>query len=100
MFDRNSRYASQPVLGWVDGAGRTRRFFALREVPAPRSQRSADPIHVVSDGERLDRLTWQNLGDPEQYWRLCDANGALVPDELTSIRGRALVVPIDPRIDP
>ena len=30
------------------------------------------------------------LGDPEQFWRLCDANGAMRPDELTETVGRRL----------
>jgi hypothetical protein len=36
----------------------------------------------VAQGERLDRLTWQYLGDPLQFWRIADANGALHPDAL------------------
>ena len=45
--------------------------------------------HVVVAGDRLDNLAAQVLGDPEQFWRLCDANGAMLPDELLEI-GRAL----------
>ena len=46
--------------------------------------------HSVTEGERLDNITAQYLGDPEQFWRICDANGAIRPDELTETAGRRL----------
>ena len=44
--------------------------------------------HRVADGERLDHLAAVYLNDPEQYWRLADANGVMHPDELTAEIGR------------
>ena len=38
-------------------------------------------------GDRLDNITAKYLGDPEQFWRLCDANAAVRPDELTETIG-------------
>lgn len=35
-------------------------------------------------------LAARYIGDPEQYWRLCDANNAIRPDELIETVGRAL----------
>jgi hypothetical protein len=46
--------------------------------------------HLVTQGERLDNITAKYLGDPEQFWRLCDANAAQRPDELTETIGRRL----------
>ena len=46
--------------------------------------------HTVSQGDRLDNLAAQYLGDPEQFWRLCDANAAMHPEELTQDIGRPL----------
>ena len=46
--------------------------------------------HSVSEGERLDNLTAQYLGDPEQFWQICDANTAMHPGELTETVGRRL----------
>ena len=46
--------------------------------------------HVVTQGERLDNIAAQYLGDPEAYWRLCDANNAMRPEELTETIGRQL----------
>jgi hypothetical protein len=93
MFNAASRYANQPIAVWVDADGRARPFVVLREVPAPPAPSGADPIHVVTAHDRLDRIAWQQLGDAQLFWRLCDANGALHPDELTAVAGRRLAVP-------
>ena len=45
--------------------------------------------HVVTDAERLDLIAARELGDPEAYWRICDANDALRPDDLLVV-GRRL----------
>ena len=45
---------------------------------------------AVTQGDRLDNITAKFLGDPEQFWRVCDANNAMRPDELTEIIGRTL----------
>ncbi len=45
--------------------------------------------HVVTQGERLDNITAHYLGDSEQFWRICDANGAMRPEELEKL-GRRL----------
>ena len=34
------------------------------------------------DGERLDLIAWQHFRDPLRFWRICDANLALWPDDL------------------
>ena len=46
--------------------------------------------HVVTQGDRLDNITARYLGDPEQFWRICDANDAMNPPELTATIGRRL----------
>ena len=46
--------------------------------------------HTVTQGERLDNIAAEHLGDPEQFWRLCDANNAIAPDDLTQEVGRKL----------
>jgi len=50
--------------------------------------------HAVTQAERLDNITARYLDDPEQFWRLCDANGAMHPDELTAEIGRRLRIPM------
>jgi hypothetical protein len=46
--------------------------------------------HTVTQGERLDHITALYLGDPEQFWRVVDANCAMRPDELTEQIGSKL----------
>lgn len=45
--------------------------------------------HVVSQDDRLDNIAAHYLGDPEQYWRIADANGAMQPEHLIEV-GRRL----------
>jgi hypothetical protein len=51
--------------------------------------------HTVVQGDRLDNVTAAYLGDPEQFWRVCDANVATRPDDLCSEDrlGRRLLIP-------
>ena len=46
--------------------------------------------HIVKQNERLDNITALHLDDPEQFWRICDANRAMRPDALTETIGRRL----------
>jgi hypothetical protein len=46
--------------------------------------------YVVNQGDRLDNVTANFIGDPEQFWRLCDANNAMIPNELVATVGRKL----------
>ncbi len=43
--------------------------------------------HVVAAGDRIDNLAAQHLGDPLQYWRICDANRAMDPAALAATPG-------------
>jgi hypothetical protein len=42
------------------------------------------------EGDRLDTIAAKYLGDPEQFWRIADANGAMRPEELTDAIGDKL----------
>lgn len=46
--------------------------------------------HAVVEGDRLDNITHRYMGDPEQFWRICDANNVLRPEELTEEIGRRI----------
>lgn len=48
--------------------------------------------HTVTQGDRLDNLAARYLGDPEQFWRICDANNVLRPEELTDEIGSAIEI--------
>jgi hypothetical protein len=47
--------------------------------------------HLVTEGERLDVIAAAEIGDPEAFWRICDANNALRPDDLLTV-GRRLKI--------
>ena len=65
-------------------------YLARRFVPQP-ERFSALGDHVVTSGERLDHIAARHFGDAELFWRLCDANRALRPDDLLEL-GRRLVI--------
>ena len=90
-FPPNSRYNGIAVLTYTMADGREVAYLARRFVP-PAEKFTVLSIHLVEQGDRLDNLAARFFGDPEQYWKLCDANGALRPDELIEQIGRALRV--------
>ncbi len=80
-FPPNSRYNGAPTLTYRMPDGREVPFLARRFVP-PATRFTTLSGHTVVQGDRLDNLAARYLGDAEQYWRLCDANGAMRPDDL------------------
>lgn len=83
----NSRYATVEVASRTTAEGRTVIHFRRRFIAPPeRFQTIAE--HTVTEGERPDTVAVQYLGDPEQSWRLADANGVMRPEEMTERPGR------------
>lgn len=64
-------------------------YLRRRFIPAPERFTLLEE-HMVTEGDRLDNIAAHYLGDPEQFWRICDANGAMRPAELTETVGRRL----------
>lgn len=90
-FPPTSRYygIEQKKLELPDGT--ELGYLGRRLVPAP--ERFADlGEHVVQQRERLDHIAFEHMQDPEQFWRICDANAALHPEELTAEPGRRLLI--------
>src|SRR5713101_1592830 len=98
MFPANSRYAGIEVLMWTAPDGRQVAYLRRRFLP-PDGAAITMAEHVVTQGERLDNITARYLGDPEQYWRVCDANHAMNPEDLTADEniGQRLVIPVPQR---
>ncbi len=88
-FPATSRYHGLGEAQLTTASGRVIVFVLRRFVPQPESLALLQ-LHTVTQGDRLDNLTAAYLGDPEQFWRLCDANRALRPEELTAAVGRRL----------
>jgi hypothetical protein len=94
MFEPGSRYAHLPTaVAEVPGpGGEPRQVRYVRRRIIPPADEATLFEHTVVQGERLDNLTARYLGDPLQYWRVCDANNVLRPDELTEEPGRRIHV--------
>jgi hypothetical protein len=92
-FPPNSRYHATPTARLELPDGRVVVHLRRRIVPPPEAF-AALRLHAVVQGDRLDNLAAAHLGDPELFWRLCDANAALRPDELTESTGRRLRIPL------
>lgn len=88
-FPPTSRYAGIETATLEDAAGVTTIYLRRRLVPPP-ERFALLQEHVVQQNERLDNITAQYLDDPEQFWRISDANRAMRPDELTETVGRRL----------
>ena len=60
------------------------------------SAAAALSAHTVVPGDRLDLLSFRLTGDPLGFWRICDANAALDPDDLVDAEavGTRIVVPL------
>ena len=88
-FSPMSRYSGIETATIETPEGKVVIFLRRRFLPQP-ERFALLQEHVVLQGERLDNITARYLGDPEQFWRVCDANGAMRPDELTETAGRRL----------
>lgn len=88
-FSPMSRYSGVETATIETPEGKVIIFLRRRFLPQP-ERFALLQEHVVLQGERLDNITARYLGDPEQFWRVCDANGAMRPDELTETAGRRL----------
>lgn len=62
----------------------------LRRRFVPRDAGTVVTQHAVVAGDRPDLLAARYFGDPEQFWRLADANAVLHPGELTDEIGARL----------
>lgn len=89
MFGPNSRYYLTPTARLVREDGTEVAYLRRRFLPAPERFALLEE-HLVSDSDRLDLIAHQHLGDPEQFWRICDANSAMCPEELIEETGRRL----------
>jgi hypothetical protein len=87
----NSRYYGLPTLTWTRADGTQVRYIGRRLVPQA-NQFSLLRQYVVIDGDRIDNIAARQIGDPLLYWLLCDANGAMDPDDLTAQIGRSLKI--------
>ena len=88
-FDSTSRYYTIETAEITLPDGRTVRYVRRRFIAQP-SRFETLSEHTVAQGERIDNIAARHLGDPQQYWRICDANVVIRPDTLTEVPGRGV----------
>jgi hypothetical protein len=89
MFSVTSRYYATPTATFTRPDGTVITYIRRRLLPAlERFELLME--HTVREGERLDHIANQYLGDPEQFWRIADANTDMQPDDLVRVPGRRL----------
>jgi len=81
MFSSTSRYAGVADATYQDASGRQFTYKLLRLTPAGPTLL----VHTVVQQDRLDLLAAKYYTDPEQFWRICDANSAMRPDDLQQV---------------
>ena len=89
VFPPSSRYHGIDTATMKTSDGKTIIYLRRRFVPPP-ERFSLLQEHTVVEGDRADNLANQYLGDPEQFWQLCDSNSVMRPQELTETTGRRL----------
>jgi hypothetical protein len=89
MFEPNSRYASIETAEWTAPDGRILHY-KRRRFPPPAESQPPLTTAIVAPADRLDLIAARALGDPQAFWRVCDANNVLDPLELTAEAGCVL----------
>ncbi|MCG2784875.1 MAG: hypothetical protein L6461_07185 [Anaerolineae bacterium] len=93
MFEQNSRYINIQTATLKEDSGREISYVRRRFLPRSADLPTLTQVTVIQ-GDRLDLLTSRTIGDPEQFWRVCDASNAMDPVDLTRDPGRIVTVPI------
>ncbi len=99
QFAPNSRYYGVPTTTMTLPDGRVLTYLTRRVVPQP-DRFALLKLHAVVQNDRLDSLAAHYFNDPVQFWRLCDANRALRPDELIETIGRLLRITLPEGVPP
>jgi nucleoid-associated protein YgaU len=90
MIGKNSRYARLETYTIIDAHGITRTALKMRlNPPTP-----AVFQHTVKENDRLDLIAFQYYGKADRFWRICDANNEMLPDDLLE-PGRQVLIPPD-----
>ena len=90
MFVKGSRYEAVEDSELTDDQGRILCYKKVRFIP----ETDAQFTHLLTQGERLDHLAYRYYRDPERFWRICDANEAMWPDDLVTEAGIRILIPL------
>lgn len=93
FFPLNSRYRDVPLRTRVAPDGTVETFVGRRIIPALERYGIVGRHRLIA-GDRIDGVAAEAIGDPEQYWKLCDANGDADPAQAAEPPGRLLIIPL------
>ncbi len=96
MFEPTSRYYNIETVKMTVGDDEDQRVISCKRrriIPSGETMTTLVE-HTVVEGDRLDNLAARYVGDPEQFWRICDANDVLRPEELTEEIGWTIKIAI------
>lgn len=80
-FPPESRYHGVPTTRITGTDGVIITYLERRFAPAP-EEFVTQRLRRTLQGERLDQIAAAEIGDPQAFWMLCDANGSIWAEEL------------------
>jgi len=92
-FPPGSRYHGLPLMRTTLDDGREVAFVGRRFLP-PLDAYERLAVHEVQGGDRLDLLAAQYFADPEQGWRLPEANAVRDPRDLLARAGSRIAIAV------
>ena len=98
-FAPDSRYHGLPTAQARLPDGRTVAYVTRRFLPPPERFATVQTVPLAA-GQRADQLAAQYLGAAEQWWRLADANGAMLPEAMVARPGSALRITLPEGVPP
>jgi hypothetical protein len=93
MFEPTSRYQNIETARYTSPEGKQVAYKRRRFLPRGEELPLLVEV-IVTEGDRLDNITARTIGDPEQFWRVCDANNTMYPADLTAEAGTTIRVPV------
>jgi hypothetical protein len=92
LFAANSRYLGIATSTYVAADGTTIAYVQRRFLPQPEDLAQMQQYSVVQ-GDRLDVIAARFLDDPQLFWRICDANGAMRPADVLLVPEPLIAAP-------
>ena len=94
MITPNSRYSQVEVasLNVTRNGLVTQISYLRRRFIPPVTGQVTFVRHTVRQGDRIDNITTKYLTDPTLFWRICDFNEVLRPNELTDTLARVIEI--------
>ncbi len=79
MFSDESRYKNATQYEVKDHRGRTVKVVATPDVP----KYSILGYHLRKQGQRIDHLAARYLNEPTAFWRIAEANDAMLAESMS-----------------